>query len=381
MPSALKKYERNNWKNARGYLVRFSSWPQHWRPIFHSATIFRNVGSIPKMSTYVLSYCRNYMAKSLVKSFGESCRGMVLPAARYWPSNHCIPAQTFVSVWAGLNHNRSPWVLVFDKDVPPLFIFCMNWIWRLGLKRSRYYVTRETQASVCCENAAIHCSRWGEVQVPWLVFTNDGRQNKEIDTRIGKANAGLRELYRSLVAKWELSTVPLLCGRESRGMNERVISQVQVAEMGSLRNVHGLTLRDRCEICRLLNVEPLLHRIERSQLLYVVSVSGVSRVDHWRPSLFACGEGHAATSVVNAAMLAKQRQHSVWSFPLHPYINVEHEAGLVTNTVFKSSVWADRPGIKILTSASQVCAPSMCHLASRLLTTYISLNLYTTKCK
>jgi len=37
-----------------------------------------------------------------------------------------------------------------------------------------------------------------------VVFTSDGRRNKEIDTRIGKTNAVLRELYRSVVAKREL---------------------------------------------------------------------------------------------------------------------------------------------------------------------------------
>jgi len=30
-----------------------------------------------------------------------------------------------------------------------------------------------------------------------VVFTSDGKRNKEIDTRNGKANAVLRELYRS----------------------------------------------------------------------------------------------------------------------------------------------------------------------------------------
>jgi len=38
-----------------------------------------------------------------------------------------------------------------------------------------------------------------------VVFTSGGRWNKEIDTRIGKANALLRELYRSVVTKLELS--------------------------------------------------------------------------------------------------------------------------------------------------------------------------------
>jgi len=60
-----------------------------------------------------------------------------------------------------------------------------------------------------------------------VVLASDRSRNKEIDTRIGKANAVLRELYCSVVAKWELSKtaklsvfksvfVPILtCGRES----------------------------------------------------------------------------------------------------------------------------------------------------------------------
>jgi len=34
-----------------------------------------------------------------------------------------------------------------------------------------------------------------------VVFTSDGRRCEEIDTRIGKANAVLRELYRSVATK------------------------------------------------------------------------------------------------------------------------------------------------------------------------------------
>jgi len=37
-----------------------------------------------------------------------------------------------------------------------------------------------------------------------VVITGDGRQNKEIDTRIAKANAVLRELYHSVLTKREL---------------------------------------------------------------------------------------------------------------------------------------------------------------------------------
>jgi len=45
---------------------------------------------------------------------------------------------------------------------------------------------------------------------PGVVFASDGRWSEEIDTRIGKANAVLRELYRCVVTKRELSNTPRL---------------------------------------------------------------------------------------------------------------------------------------------------------------------------
>jgi len=65
-----------------------------------------------------------------------------------------------------------------------------------------------------------------------VIFARDGRWSEEIDTRIGKANAVLRELYRSVVTKRELSNtaklsvfklvfVPILTyGHESWIMND-----------------------------------------------------------------------------------------------------------------------------------------------------------------
>ena len=43
-----------------------------------------------------------------------------------------------------------------------------------------------------------------------VVITGDGRQNNEIDTKIAKANAVLRELYHSVLTKRELSTTTKL---------------------------------------------------------------------------------------------------------------------------------------------------------------------------
>jgi len=69
-----------------------------------------------------------------------------------------------------------------------------------------------------------------------VVFKSDGRWSEEVDTRIGKANAVQRELYRSVVTKQELSNtaklsvfksffVPILTyGHESWVMTKRILA-------------------------------------------------------------------------------------------------------------------------------------------------------------
>ena len=70
-----------------------------------------------------------------------------------------------------------------------------------------------------------------------MVFTSDGCRNKLIDGRIGKANAVLRELYGTVVAKREISKnaklsvlksvfVPILtCGHKFWVTAERIVSK------------------------------------------------------------------------------------------------------------------------------------------------------------
>ena len=114
-----------------------------------------------------------------------------------------------------------------------------------------------------------------------VAFTSDGRQDEELDIRMGRASAVVRALQHSVVMKRELSKkaklsvfktvfVPILTyGHESWVMTERVRSQVQASEMRFLRKIKGVTLLDKVrssEIRKSLNIEPLLLRIERSQL-------------------------------------------------------------------------------------------------------------------
>ena len=112
-----------------------------------------------------------------------------------------------------------------------------------------------------------------------VAFTSDGRQDEELDTRIGKASAVMRAWHYSVVMKRELSKkaklsifktvfVPILTyGHEFWVMTERVRSQVQASEMRFLRRIEGVTLSNKVrssEIRKCLNIEPLLLRIARS---------------------------------------------------------------------------------------------------------------------
>ncbi|KAK3567833.1 hypothetical protein QTP86_027230 [Hemibagrus guttatus] len=117
-----------------------------------------------------------------------------------------------------------------------------------------------------------------------VLFTSEGRMDREIDRRISTAAAVMRSMYRSVVVKKELSRkaklsiyqsiyVPTLTyGQELWVMTERVRSQIQAAEMSFLRRVAGRSLRDRVRSSvtrEELRVEPLLLHIERGQLKWL----------------------------------------------------------------------------------------------------------------
>ncbi|KAK3519732.1 hypothetical protein QTP70_003707 [Hemibagrus guttatus] len=117
-----------------------------------------------------------------------------------------------------------------------------------------------------------------------VLFTSEGRMDREIDRRIGAAAAVMRSMYQSVVVKKELSRkaklsiyqsiyVPTLTyGHELWVMTERVRSRIQAAEMSFLRRVAGHSLRDRVRSSVTrdeLGVEPLLLHIERGQLRWL----------------------------------------------------------------------------------------------------------------
>ncbi|TWW63109.1 hypothetical protein D4764_03G0001170 [Takifugu flavidus] len=124
----------------------------------------------------------------------------------------------------------------------------------------------------------------GEFKYLGVLFTSEGRMEKEIDRRIGAASAVMRTLHQSVVVKRELSqeaklsiyrsifVLTLTYGHELWVMTERTRSWVQAAKMSFLRWVAGLSLRDRVRSSAIreeLGVEPLLLRFERSQMRWL----------------------------------------------------------------------------------------------------------------
>ncbi|TKS65499.1 putative uncharacterized transposon-derived protein [Collichthys lucidus] len=117
-----------------------------------------------------------------------------------------------------------------------------------------------------------------------VLFTSEGRMEREIDWQIGAASAVMQTLHRSVAVKKELSRkaklsiyqsiyVPtLIYGDELWVVIERMRSRIQAAEMSFLRRVAGVSLRDRVRSSAIreeLRVELLLLRMERNQLRWL----------------------------------------------------------------------------------------------------------------
>ena len=100
-------------------------------------------------------------------------------------------------------------------------------------------------------------SEWSDtkaVKFLGVVYTSDGKQNDELDTRIGKDSAVMRALHYSVVIKRELSKkaklslfetifVPILTySHKSWVSTEKVRSQVQASEMRFQQRIEGVTL-------------------------------------------------------------------------------------------------------------------------------------------
>jgi len=123
-----KKTLRNNWTEAGWNPVRFSSRSLHCKTNFHSP---ENVGSMPKMSTHVLSMSRKHTTGFLVTKLWECLGNMELTVV--WPM-----AVTSLYVWPEVcvrigGDKSQPFAVAVGLRqrcvlAPILCIVYMNWI-------------------------------------------------------------------------------------------------------------------------------------------------------------------------------------------------------------------------------------------------------------
>ena len=103
-------------------------------------------------------------------------------------------------------------------------------------------------------------------------------------------------------------------------MTERMRSQVQASEMRFLRRIEGVTLFNKVrssEIGKSLNIEPLLLRIERSQLRWF---GHVSKMPQERPVADLGGGMHPPTGLKVTILAEKQPLFRIirLHFEMHP---------------------------------------------------------------
>ncbi|KAK3560032.1 hypothetical protein QTP86_033830, partial [Hemibagrus guttatus] len=224
----------------------------------------------------------------------------------------------------------------FDR-VPLGILWEVLWEYRPGLTACTGHFAAECEAAgmrvstskseaMVLDRKKVACTlRVGGVVLPQVeefkylgvLFTSEGRMDREIDRRIGAAAAVMRSMYRSVVVKKELSQkaklsiyqsiyVPnLTYGHELWVMTKRVRSLIQAAKMSFLHRVAGCSLRDRVRSSvtqEELGVKPLLLHIERGQL-------------RWLGHLFQMPPGRLPGEVFRACPIGKRprgRPRTCW---------------------------------------------------------------------
>ena len=116
-----------------------------------------------------------------------------------------------------------------------------------------------------------------------VLFSSDGRWERELSRRINLASAVMRELGTMAGNAWlsmeaqvtiynSLFKSVLTYGHESWILTERIRSRVQAAEMRFLRRIVGVSRIDQIRNSRIreaIAIESLLLQVERSQLQWL----------------------------------------------------------------------------------------------------------------
>jgi len=166
----------------------------------------RNLGSMPKMSSsHVLSTSRKHTIKFPVKSFGEWCGSMMLTTACYWPSSHRILLKGLCP------YRRSSIPIVHRVFWTPTAVYAV-----ITPLHSQRKLDRQSQQSW----RRCQCRKLQDQPFAFSDYL-DGRCNKEIDARIGKANS----------TAWVLSP----CGDKTELLN---IAKLSISKGSFFRSSH-----------------------------------------------------------------------------------------------------------------------------------------------
>ena len=124
-------------------------------------------------------------------------------------------------------------------------------------EKRNHVPVRTTKAVLSLQVGGVPLKQSNRFEYLGVSFTSDSRENSELDIRIEKANAVMRQIHQSVVLKRELCTkakpsifrsVYVTYGHEYWVMHEKVRSRVQAAEMRFLRRISGLTLLDKVKM-------------------------------------------------------------------------------------------------------------------------------------
>ena len=230
--------------------------------------------------------------------------------------------------------------------------------------------TSKSEAMVLCWKT-VECSLQGgsdllpqvkEFKYLGVLFTSEGKMEREMDRRIGVAsasNAGavsVRWGEEGAEPEGEVLDLPVhLCskpmvtyGHELWLVTERTRLRIQVAGMSSLRRVAGLSLRDKVrssDIRRELGVEPLLLRVERSQL-------------RWFRHLIKMPPGRLPLEVFRARLGDPEADPEPAGGIIYPQLASVH-VSVAVNKGCTSGCAVYGANIKILSSSESWCSHSL----------------------
>ncbi|KAI3358431.1 hypothetical protein L3Q82_014864 [Scortum barcoo] len=265
-----------------------------WTSSIPSTGCWRVYGSLPNQSTCALWIWRRHSTVSLVVFCGE-CSMRFLGVARGRREsrfgNHRISSLLFADDVVLLASSSQDLQHVLERFAAE----CEAAGMRISTSKSEAMVLDRKRVACPLRVGGEVLPQVEEFKYLGVLFTSEGKMEREIDRRIGAASAVMRSVYRTVVVKKELSRkaklsiyrsiyVPTLTyGHELWVMTERTRS-LDTSGRNEFPPQGGwlppLEIGVRSSVTREeLGVEPLLLRIERSQLRWLGHLASDAPLD------------------------------------------------------------------------------------------------------